>query len=92
MISLVIAGKSLGLAAINCLAKFMILASLLGAQSRVPVILGEKICDRERMVGRSAEGCSVSKTKWQNGFGSSRVLRRAFWAASFITSAGAMIK
>lgn len=44
------------------------------------------------MVGKSAEGCSVNKTKWQCGLGSSKDLRKAFSAASFMASAGAIIK
>lgn len=76
----------------SCLAKLIILASLLGARSRILVTFGEKTWERERMVDKRAEGCSVNKIKWQKGFGSSRVLRKAFWAASFMASAGVMTK
>lgn len=63
VISVAMAGRSWGLAEISCLANFMIFSSALGACSRVFFTLSEKTCERERIVGRSAAGCSVSRIK-----------------------------
>lgn len=69
-----------------------VLALILGGLSRVFRARGKKTWARERMVGRRAPGVSVRRTKWQKSFGSSKVLRKAFWAASFMALAGVITK
>lgn len=43
-------------------------------------------------MGSNAVGWSVMSIKWQKSLGSSRVFKKAFWAASFMASAGRIMK
>ena len=97
--SAAILGRSRGVAEMSSLACARslalaagVLALTFGGVSRVFRMRGKKIWARERMVGRRAPGCSVRRTKWQKSRGSSKVFRKAFWAASFMASAGVMTK
>ena len=57
------AGRSFGVVAMSCFASAIVCASAFGTDWLEFCVRNEKICERERMVGRSADGCSVISTK-----------------------------
>lgn len=78
VISRAISGKSLGLAATRRFARVMIFSLAAGAVSSGFSVRRKKTCARDKIVGSSAVGCSVIRTKWQKSLGSSSVFKNAF--------------